>query len=163
METVRKLSTAVAALAIGACASATVPIPQAPDTEFLRGCWVSKNEPGGPALGFLRLLPDGPDGDSYRGEHRRAKDGYLLATFSFARDGSRASWRYGWKEEVKALKRSSYVMKDWQYRPIAYMAWDEIGGDMRLEARAENDRLVIAWGREGFSGGIFSGERDGCD
>jgi hypothetical protein len=164
MRHVQNLAAALAALTAGACASPNAPIPQASDAAFLRGCWVAKDEPGGRVAGFLRLLPDGPDGDSYRGDFRRAADGYLIASFRFARDGSAASFRYGWAKDADTYKRSDDVNMAWADHPAAYIVWDEVSDSgARLEASVENEQLAITEGADGISARVFSGERDGCD
>lgn len=150
------------ALIAAGCASPSAPIQPAHTADFLRGCWVSKTEPGGPALGFLRLLPDGPDGENLRGEYRKADGWKLLSVFSFRRDGSQASWRYGFETQTLHLKRSGEIVKSREWRPIACLTWEAPGGHT-LQARVEDERLVIVSGSRSGSQGVFSGVRDGCD
>ena len=78
-----------------ACAAACQVVSDPPkkimaqDVEFLRGCWVSKAGPDGPATAFLRLLPEDAGAAAYQGYLQTVEGGETKARLylSFTRDG----------------------------------------------------------------------------
>ena len=167
----RTLVTASLAASLAACQTAP-PIKTAviQDVEFLRGCWVQKDAPGGRAIGFLRLLPNTVDGPSYRGDVTEVSpDGNADSSgaFGFARDGSSVTLRIGDGTET-TLHHGRLA----EY-PIAPRGNRAVFGGVRPDgsrapfviAEGDGEHLWIFFaGQSGASiGDLVSMERDGCD
>lgn len=179
------LAAAAALLATG-CAAGPDPSPsqqtdKAQNVEFLRGCWVTKEQPGGPAAAFLRLLPEGADGPEYKGTIQLVRNPNAPFTMyvAFARDGSwmrvdrsqggpifplddtgnyaqrpAASLPDGIAAKLpKAQHRATYAI----YGGLPTTPWITAEGD-------EHNIHIYLLGNGGqVMGDVFSGERDGCD
>lgn len=134
------------------------------DVEFLRGCWVSKTEPGGGVTGFLRLLPDRQDGATYAGVVQTVSGAMVRDRFrlSFARDGSRVT--VGYPDgglgvfaaiAVSASNRPQAVFED--------SSGDDSGARLVVEAGPGDTLIISRTGGRQHAGDLFRGERDGCD
>jgi hypothetical protein len=158
-----------------ACASAA----RNGDIEFLRGCWVAKDQPGGRVTGFLRLLPASPEGPAYEGDVQVLMGNLMRSTMrlSFARDGSAMTMaRAGGGQvlpadpsattatltaspsasETAGLPGTTYLLTYATYPGQEGTPWIAAGGDA--------DRLTIYSGvGPSRTADLFSGERDGCD
>jgi hypothetical protein len=151
-----------AGLMLGACT--TPPAQQAAqDAEFAWGCWVSKEEPGGGATGFLRLLPDIPERTAYAGHLHTVKQNSMepVATLRFAADGSRAMADVnGVRIDLPADPGASGPMADGAKR---IMFGGTVGEDLAaIVVAGSPDRLILSI-MHGGSTIVFDGERDGCD
>jgi hypothetical protein len=133
------------------------------DIEFVRGCWVTKQMPGGPAAGFLRLLPDGVDGPAYQGRVQDVSGGTMTskAYLSFARDGSSAS------TVIAGVKRTfaGGAPRQAPGRNGAVFSMTDANGLHMLVVHGESEKLAIYSTAAGVDGRrmLFEGERDGCD
>lgn len=148
------------ALLAGCASSATVPTATQ-DVDFMRGCWVAKDLPGGPPQAFLRLLPDGADGPAYSGSVIDVRNGQWTpgVRFEFARDGTQAI------VTNPGDAPRTYVRTEDSLRPAASEgAMHVVYTDARglLEAIGRGDTLSI---REGAGSPVtlWPFERDGCD
>ncbi len=142
--------------ALASCAS--VPAANRQDVEFVRGCWVEKSEPGGMAMGFLRLLPDGAD---YAGALSRTVDGKMrdVGKLAFARDGSRLTVAYASGEAVTFESRDPRL---WPAEPNKAEFVRYAGSEIEsVGVGGAPDRLAIGFG-DGLLGLVVF-ERDGCD
>jgi hypothetical protein len=157
---------AFAGALLGMTACETAPDPQLAarqDIEFVRGCWVAKQAPGGSVAGFLRLLPDGADGPAYQGHVQDVSGGTTTskAYLSFARDGSSAS------TEIAGVKRTFAGGAPPQSpgRKSAVFSAAEANGLHMLVVYSESEKLAIYSTAAGVDGRriLFEGERDGCD
>lgn len=166
----------LASLAASACQQ-TNPTSGA-SIDFVRGCWVQKDAPGGTIRAFLRLLPGGADGDEqrYSGEIQEVTLGEAVETragLSFARDGSSASW---WilfgapnvgqdvivvpgsaQDSFRRIYGSERHSAEHEHRAVFNSIYVP-GGTLVVEATAE--RLKVT---RNVVETIFNGERDGCD
>ncbi len=169
---------AIAGALLGLTACETVPGAQPADRrdiDFARGCWVSKAEPGGKVIGFLRLLPPSIDAPTIEGQLQdvagaSTSRGVKLVV---ARDGSELRVEAGVGDDPLVGV----------YRPAEKLSWTP---PMRMSYRAlfvaqtaqhvpkivifegEKDALRIAWTSAPASDAllvvvVFEGERDGCD
>lgn len=173
MSHVRRLVVAAAMLGAAGCATKPAPLPADMDIDFVRGCWVQKETPGGPIHAFLRLLPDG---DSLSGHLADVSTGdwITVATFSFTRTGDRATFdardmpelpthtridpsrlgaSFDWARPKFGGKLAAYAGAT----PSRSFLFAEGGDDtMAIWAvSAEPDATLV------FT--LFDGERDGCD
>lgn len=148
-------------------------MPAGTEVDFVRGCWVQKDAPGGQIESFLRLLPDG---DSLSGQIADVSTGdwITVATFSFARAGDRVTFdardmpelpahtridpsrlaaSFDWARAKHGGKLAAYAGPS----PSRSFLFAE-GGSDTLSIRAVSARpdatLVFT---------LFDGERDGCD
>jgi hypothetical protein len=133
------------------------------DMEFLRGCWVAKDAPGGKVLAFLRLLPESVNGSAYQGHVQQVGNGHVANStfFSFARDGSQAITETdGVRTEYFGDPPDTPVLEDGTRRAM-FVGLDE--GLGFLIAYGREDRLTIAVRNSGSQRITFEGKRDGCD
>ena len=151
----RNITLAMTAFAFTACAS--TPAPEATgNAEFVWGCWVAKDAPGGRALSFLRLLKDGPEGRSYRGYLHDVRGDEMIPVLRLTvlRDGMSAA-------VVKDGDITEFASNGPQGHSLQFISStpDKTG---RLEITGGNDRLSLGLqlGSEGFA---YTFERDGCD
>jgi hypothetical protein len=158
----KALVTAMTAAALAALAACeTTEPPKAQDMEFVRGCWVSKDLPGGPPTAFLRLLPDGASGPTYAGSIIDVRDGKWNpgVRFEFSRDGSRVVVTRPDNAAQTYLRTESHPP-----RPASDASARVVYTDGRklLIAAGGDDTLVI---QEGTSSPVtlWEFERDGCD
>lgn len=152
------LASAAVLTVLGACETTE---PKTQDMEFVRGCWVSKDLPGGPPTAFLRLLPDGADDPTYAGSIIDVRDGKWNpgVRFEFARDGSRAVVTRPGNTARTYLRTENHAS-----RPVSYASAHVAYADGRnlLIVAGGDDTLMI---QEGTNSPIFlwEFERDGCD
>ena len=162
----------IAALLTG-CAAAPAPVPADRDIDFVRGCWVQKETPGGKVEAFLRLLPEG---DALAGQLTDVSTGDWITAgvFSFALDGVSATFETRDLVDQPAHTRIdpsalaanfAWARPQWGGRLAAYANAPPSrsflfveGGDDRLAIRivqsAVDATLIFR---------VFAGERDGCD
>ena len=169
------LTVLLASLAASACQQASS--ASGPSIDFVRGCWVQKDAPGGAIEAFLRLLPGGADGDqtNYSGEIMDVTSGEPghRQGLSFARDGSAASWwilfgGYGADPDATAVAGGAHDSFERTYdsafdsgRHQDHAIFESIyvpGGTLAVEATAEQLKVT-----RNVAETIFDGERDGCD
>jgi hypothetical protein len=148
------------------------------DVEFLRGCWVAKTAPGGTVTGFLRLLPEGPEGLSYQGYVQVIDGGQSAAAahLSFARDGSSMTLRSANGRPVSPDDRGG-LARPYAQLPdkvaaklpkaahrVSYAAGPAKNQAGWLAADGDGETLAIyALSDSGEVDDLFRGERDGCD
>lgn len=148
-------------------------MPADMNIDFVRGCWMQKESPGGEVQAFLRLLPDGY---SLRGQivDVSAGDWITVATFYFARSGNSVSFdardmpeqpahtridpsrlgaSFDWARAKSGGKLAAYAGP----APSRSFLFAEGGNDMLAiwAVSAEPDATLV------FK--LFDGERDGCD
>lgn len=162
---------AIAAAWLSGCSLLPAPPPMEIDIDFVRGCWVQKESPGGKIEAFLRLLPNE---DRLTGQMADVSTGDWItsATFSFARAGDTATFEARDMPDQPQHTRidPTRLAFDWA-RPqsggqlVAYAG----GTPARnfLFAEGGNDRLAI-WAVSAQPDAtlvfkLFDGERDGCD
>ena len=156
--------TILLASALLATACSTAPASSAggqQDIDFVRGCWVAKDAPGGQIHAFLRLLPPSPGDVVLDGEVRPVASLYAdqARRFSFQRDGSSATLinlAAGTPEQTftrdnaaadgarQAIFRSASVV-------------------MRVSGDDEGLKISTTNGDGSTETIHFAGERDGCD
>jgi hypothetical protein len=147
------------------------------DVEFLRGCWVAKEAPGGKVTGFLRLLPVTVDSPTYEGDVQVLMGNLMRSTMrlSFARDGSTMTMtRVGGGQVLPADPTAQPV-------ELAAAPSDAFGEELPkskhratyangqpamsgIVAESEGEDIAIymmAGGQRAAD--LFRGERDGCD
>ncbi len=169
----RGMIAGAALLAAAGCSIQPASLPADMDIDFVRGCWVQKEEPGGKIQAFLRLLPEG---DMLSGQIADVGAGGwdAGAAFAFSRTGASATFR------GPAMPEQAEHTRIDPSRLAANFDWARPQFSGRLAAYAEappsrsflfaegeNDRLSI-WA---VSAGpdatlilkLFDGERDGCD
>lgn len=173
MPPVCRMTIASALLVLAGCAAAPTPLPADTRIDFVRGCWVQKDSPGGKIEAFLRLLPDG---HTLAGQMVDVSTGDWItsATFAFARSGETAMFEARDMPDQPQHKRidpaSLGARFDWARpksggvlaafaggSPARNFLFAE-GGDERLAiwaVSAEPDVTLV------FQ--LFDGERDGCD
>ena len=155
-----KVGPVLATLALAGCIVPAPPRQSAvvQDVDFVRGCWVEKQEPDGPATGFLRLLPDGTD---YAGTLTRRIDGEIqtVGRLAFARDGSRLTIQPD-SGDATALEARDPAL--WPAEPNKAVFVSHTSPDIEpVSVGGDANRLAI-----GFGGGLLGlvlFERDGCD
>lgn len=173
MPHVRGLIVAAAMLGATGCATQPASLPADMDIDFVRGCWVQKDAPGGRIESFLRLLPDG---DTLVGQIADVSTGdwITVATFSFSRTGelatfdardmpelpthtridpSRLAASFDWARAQSGGRLAAYAGP----APSRTFLFAD-GGEDTLAIRAVNaepDATLV------FT--LFDGERDGCD
>jgi len=150
------------ALVATACSAAPAPSANAAaDIDFVRGCWVAKDAPGGAILSFLRLLPQSPRGDVLEGEVHPVASLYAnqARRFTFKRDGSSATLaNLAADSAAETFMRNTTVQAG--ARNATYSSGDTLmhisGGEERLK--------IVTVKRDGSTEAThFAGERDGCD
>jgi hypothetical protein len=164
---------ASAAIMLAGCQTAATAMPGiVQDVEFLRGCWVQKDEPGGRALGFLRLLPEGVDGPVYRGDLMEvglAGDTISPGAFGFSRDGSSMTMRIGEERTETTLPHGRLTL---DYPEPARGKRAVFGGTRPDGSRApfviaesDGEHLWIFFASQSGRSiqGLVGMERDGCD
>lgn len=172
MAHVRRLIAGLALVATG-CATGPAPMPADMDIDFVRGCWVQKEAPGGKIEAFLRLLPDG---DRLTGQMADVSTGDWItsATFALARSGETATFEArdipDQPPHTRIDPAALGAKFDWA-RPQAGGVLAAYGGGSParnfLFAEGGNDRLAI-WAVSAEPDAtlvlkLFDGERDGCD
>lgn len=166
------LAAALTALAAGC---ATGPHPSPSQIDFVWGCWVQKEEPGGTIQAFLRLLPD-QEKSRYAGSLTQIPHRGAEVSLSFARDGDTATLGYllGGPDENGGFKAQAqdFLRRDLTRGPRSgadqhLAAFRSVHTNKLLIAEGTSDRLKIAWESTGRKPEpedlIFDGERDGCD
>jgi len=148
-------------------------MPADMEIDFVRGCWVQKDAPGGRVEAFLRLLPDG---ESLSGQIADVSTGdwITVATFSFTRAGDHTTFDARDMSELPAHTRID------PSRLAASFDWARARSGGTLAAYAGptpsrnflfvegGDNTLAIWA---VSAGpdatlvftLFDGERDGCD
>ena len=179
MTPVHKLLTAAALLAASACTSpsAATPADMDMDIDFIRGCWVQKESPGGKIEAFLHLLPDreAPT-ETLSGQLSdvSTNDWITNGVFHFARDGetvtfdardmpeqavhirtdpARLSASFDWARPKHGGRFAAFTGP----APSRSFLFTESGGE-RLAiwaVSAEPEATLVYL--------LFDGERDGCD
>ncbi len=171
MAHVRKMLAATAMAAMSGCSLWPAPAPTDLDIDFVRGCWVQKESPGGKIEAFLRLLPDD---DRLTGQMADVSTGDWItsATFAFARSGATATFEARDMPDQSEHTRidPARLTFDWA-RPQARGKLAAYAGPAPsrnfLFAEGGNDRLAI-WAVSAEPDAtlifkLFDGERDGCD
>jgi hypothetical protein len=163
----QKAASLLAIALLPGCAATPKPAP-GQDVEFLRGCWVAKDAPGGQIRAFLRLLPDGADGPSYRGAITLVLGGAWNpgTRYEFARDGS-AAVETNLQGETATYSRVASSTWSTASAPAERAVYADAHGTL-LVADGGNDTLKLsivsnASGNQVISPIEFDGERDGCD
>jgi hypothetical protein len=171
MAYVRSLVIAAACIGATGCSLWPWAKPGEMDIDFVRGCWVQKESPGGKIQAFLRLLPDE---DRLTGQMADVSTGDWItsATFSFARSGESATFEARDMPDQPEHTRidPTRLAFDWA-RPqsggqlVAYAG--PTPSRNFLFAEGGNDRLAI-WAVSAEPDAtlvfkLFDGERDGCD
>jgi hypothetical protein len=158
--------------ALAGCEGAQPAAPQA-DIDFVRGCWVSHDQPGGRVTALLRFLPDREDGTTLTGYlsvmHDDPRMSSLKASteLTLARDGSAFTITPS-GEAPQTLQRT-----DPPYTAVEALAPGEPVAAFTADAETQswtvitggNDRLTIYNILPDFADGdtLFNGDRDGCD
>lgn len=161
------LAASASALAIGGCAGTPDAAGLAQDIDFIRGCWVSKEAPGGQILSFLRLLPPTPGEGALEGEVHPVASLYAdkARRFSFARDGSTATLDYlaeGKPPETYKRAPSGVSAGAGPYRAV-YARSDLDSALLVVDGRDEALRIFTTLRGSTETRDQFTGERDGCD
>jgi hypothetical protein len=150
------------ALVATACSTAPGPSANRPaDIDFVRGCWVEKDGPGGQVHSFLRLLPPSPGDNALEGEIRPVASLYanLARRFTFKRDGSSATFTdLAADSATETFTRDTAVQVDGSNATYR-------SGDTVLHVSGDNEGLKIFTAKRDGSAETthFAGERDGCD
>jgi hypothetical protein len=173
-----RLMTAAAAIALGGCKIVSDPPKQVivQDVEFLRGCWVAKMAPGGEITGFLRLLPEGPDGLTYQGYLQEISGGEQTtpAHLSFARDGSSMTMRSASGRPISPDDRGGLARPHAPLPEALAAKVPKVAHRVSYAADPARTSWIVAEGDgetlaiHAVTGGgenksMFKGERDGCD
>lgn len=143
------------ALMLTACASAPIPDDRG-SADFVWGCWVSKDEPGGRALAFLRLLKDGPDAQSYRGHLHDVRGNEMIPAmrFTILRDGMYAA-------VVDGSETTEFASNGPIGRRIDYQsATPGHPGSLTLTGGDDQLAIHLQLGTDRYT---YAFERDGCD
>lgn len=161
------LAAGASVLAIGGCAGTPDATRSAQDIDFIRGCWVSKEAPGGQIISFLRLLPPTPGESTLEGEIHPVASLYAdkARRFSFARDGSTATLDYlieGKPPETYRRERTDAPGAKGGYRAV-YARGDMTSALLVLEGREEALKIFTTVRGSTQTSDQFTGERDGCD
>ncbi len=166
-----RMAIVAASLPLSGCSLLPAPAPMDVDVDFVRGCWVQKEAPGGKIEAFLRLLPNE---DRLTGQMADVSTGDWItsATFSFARAGDTATFEARDMPDQPQYARMdpTRLAFDWA-RPqsggqlVAYAG--PAPSRSFLFAEGGNDRLAI-WAVSAEPDAtlvfkLFDGERDGCD
>lgn len=155
MRSVRNITLAVTALALAACASP--PAPEATNNaDFAWGCWVAKDEPGGRALGFLRLLKEGPEGQAYAGYLHDVRGDEMIPALrlTILRNGMSAV-------VVRDGNTTEFASNGPRGRRIDFeSATPGLTGSLSISGGNDRLALAIQIGSDGFA---YTFERDGCD
>ena len=156
-----------AALAIGGCAVTPGASGLHQDIDFIRGCWVSKDAPGGQIISFLRLLPPSPGDGVLEGEIHPVASLYAdkARRFSFARDGSTATLDYlieGKPPETYRRDPADTASAKDGYHAV-YARSDRDSALLVLEGRDEALKIFTTVRGSAEAEDQFTGERDGCD
>jgi hypothetical protein len=145
---------ATAGLALAACAGPPA-LGVKQDVDFMRGCWVAKDAPGGRVTGFLRLLSPEPEADVLAGFSQTVSGSMVRNRFGFtlARNGSQLAIAYPdgsttiyRRQPDDAATGGAVFAAEGAGRVILS------GGDDRIDIRPDDGGPAL-----------FSGERDGCD
>lgn len=178
MNVNRHVSARIILLSLVASACATQPDPRTHEIDFVQGCWIQKDAPGGTIQAFLRLLPSEADGNetTYSGEIQDVtldRPGDPMEGVSFARDGSSASWwillgSYSDDPDVTVVPGGAHDTFERTYNPALDSGRHQYravfrsiyvpDGTLVVESTAEQLKIT----RNGVET-IFYGERDGCD
>lgn len=153
-----RIVTLALGLAAAGCASLPGRVTQQ-DVDFLRGCWVAKDEDS--VTHFLRLLPSGPNRKELSGYVHAVRDGGMtpVAHITLTRDGSHA---------VVEMAGKTYALTGdpWANARdpdgVSRANWATDGAPGGMTASAKDEVLVMAILTE-KGGPLFNGERDGCD
>lgn len=159
-------ATMIALLAAG-CAGAPATQTGGADIDFIRGCWVAKDAPGGTIISFLRLLPPEIGSDRLEGEVRPVASLYAdqAVRFSFARDGSAATLDHlieGQAPDTYVRDASAAGGAPASPRAV-YVRSGSSGDRLVVEGREEGLRIFTSGQGGGAAKDQFKGERDGCD
>ncbi|MDP3493146.1 MAG: hypothetical protein Q8R82_08525 [Hyphomonadaceae bacterium] len=151
------------AMAAAGCASTPAAPAAGVDIDFMRGCWVAKDAPGGTIISFLRLLPPEVGSGMLEGEVRPVASLYAdqAVRFSFARDGSAATL----DRLVEGQAPDRYVRDasaDAQMRAVYVKAGSD-SERLVVDGRDEMLRIFTAGRGDENTKSQFVGERDGCD
>lgn len=172
MNIARKIVSALVLFVASACAMSG-PSLRATEIEFVWGCWVAKNTPGGQPLAFLRLLPS-EDRSSYVGHLQNLEFESSRLFFGFKRDGSYAELSSPLGDDSLDVI-PGHVRK--MYSRIRHPAGqvgarDHLavfsdlhvpGETLVIEALGERLRISEGTVAQGPVRPLFDGERDGCD
>lgn len=146
-------------MGLGACASVSRPAPVNPatgDAEFVWGCWVSKDEPGGRVLAFLRLLKDHPESRAYRGYLHDVRGDEMIPVlrFTILRDGTHAA-------VVDGAETTEFASNGPVGQRIDYLsATPGQPGNFTLSGGDDRLAITLQLGSNSFA---YTFERDGCD
>jgi hypothetical protein len=177
MTPVHKLLTAAVLLAASACTSPPPAKAADMDIDFIRGCWVQKESPGGKIEAFLRLLPDreAPAG-TLTGQISDVSthDWITNGVFHFARDGetvtfdardmpeqpahtridpARLSASFDWARPKHGGRFAAFAGP----APSRSFLFTEGGGErLAIWAVSAEPEATLVYT-------LFDGERDGCD
>lgn len=177
MAPVRKFLVPIALLATASCASQPAARPADMDIDFVRGCWVQKEAPGGKIESFLRLLPDRetPE-ESLEGQIADVVTGDWITNgvFHFSRDGETVTFDARDMPEQSPHTRIDPVRLgasfDWA-RPkhggklVAFAGPTPSRNFLFVEGWSEH---LAIWAIDASPDAtliyqLFDGERDGCD
>jgi hypothetical protein len=158
--------------ALAGCEGAQPAAPQT-DIDFVRGCWVSHDQPGGSVTALLRLLPDREDGTTLTGYLSVMHDDPTMSSLksntelTLTRDGSTFTITPS-GEPAQTLQRS-----DPPYTAVEALAPGEPVAAFTASPETQGwtvitggeDRLTIYTVLPDYADGetLFNGERDGCD
>lgn len=140
------------------------------DVEFVRGCWVATQAPGGQVVSFLRLLPMTPDAPNYTGAIATAGPSTgSRVVLSFSRDGVAAVVdRQGTPIGARDFVHDPAT---WQNPPggrpkhLATFVRTNAADPTVLIVEGGEESLRIFTAVEGSDSRLtlFEGQRDGCD
>lgn len=178
MAPLRKTIVALALLATTACVTQPSTKPTDMDIDFVRGCWVQKETPGGTIQAFLRLLPDRetPARNTLSGQIADVVTGdwITIAAFHFARDGETVTF------DARDMPEQPPHTRIDPARLTSSFDWARPKHGGRLAAFAGpapsrnflfvegGDEQLAIWAVDASPEAtlvytLFDGERDGCD
>lgn len=164
-----------ALLGLAGCAGAPA-TSTTQDVEFLRGCWVQKDGPGGNIQAFLRLLSHRANGDDvYVGDVIDARNGGWRPSYRFAIAKNGSYLTFG--RDPDPIIEGGARVRNWIEWPPTHMPLPQAenravwrltpvaGREGWIVAQGTNDKLSIyLLGADSSKGEVmFDGERDGCD
>ena len=155
MQNGRNITLAMTTLALTACASTPAPIA-ASNAEFVWGCWVAKDEPGGRILGFLRLLKDGPESQAYRGYLHDARGDEMTPVLRLTILSDGLSAVVVRDDDITEFASNGPIGRSVQY----ISATPDKPGSLAISGGDDRLSLGLQLGSEGFA---YTFERDGCD